>query len=118
MVRVAAHNNGFTPADANKHSASDRTVTAGGLYPLFGDARCGDKACFRIVPIGVLALKRVQAKCPAETCECAHSHPPRTKVRAMLSGTTETKQRWRESSTPEIAEAEAAIYAWLPANSI
>ena len=94
MVRVAPCGDGLVVAYAQKHAASDRAVAAGGLDPSLRDTRRSGVAEGGIFGVGVLIAADVDSGEALELSEKGtHACTDPTKVRAMLSGTTETKKR-------------------------
>ena len=95
MVGVAAYGDGLVFAHADEHAAADGAVAAGGLDPFLGDARLGDVTEDGVFGVGVFFAAGVDAGEALDTREhrVAHAWTVLTKVRAMLSGTTETKKR-------------------------
>ena len=96
MVRVAARCYGLAALDADQHAAADRAVAARGLHPRVGNPGDRNLAVDRILGVAVLLLPGVDADQALESLEQAHACTPvgreRTKVRAMFSGTTVTKE--------------------------
>ena len=69
MLRVAAHSDSLSIPDAHKHATSNGAVTASVFYPFLGDSGCGDKAELWVVPVGVIALARVDSQGAAKLAE-------------------------------------------------
>ena len=102
MVGVAARGHGFAVLDADQHAAADRAVAARRLHPRVRKARLRDVAKARVFGIGVVPGRGVEAEPALELGQEAHAWrlrralctaSRRTKVRAILSGTTVTKNR-------------------------
>ncbi len=97
MIRITAHRDRLALLDADQHAAADGAVAAGRLDPGVGHSRGGDFAIHRVLRVGILCLRGVDAGEPLDLCQQAHAWAPagrdRTKVSAMLSGTTVTKKR-------------------------
>src|ERR1700735_135831 len=98
VVGVTADRDCLALLDANQHAAADRAVAASGLDPPLGNTGAGDVAGYRVALKGVLRLPGVDAQRAPQPGP--HQYvPPRVKVSAMFRGTTETKKRYRASST-------------------
>src|ERR1700729_475110 len=107
MAGITANRNCLVILYADQHAAADRAVTAGSFDLALGDAGTGDVAGYRIALKGVIGLPGVDPECAPKTGphQCV---PPRVKVSAMFSGTTETKKRYRARSTATKAAAQAS----------
>src|ERR1035437_1742989 len=97
MVWITAYRDGLAIFGADQHSTPNRTVTAGRLHPRIRYPRRGDMTKARIFLVGILSTPDVDTQRAADlgtsTVEGVHRRPQRANVRAMLSGTTETKNR-------------------------
>ena len=93
VVGIAARRDGLAVLDADQHAAADGAVAAGGLHPRVRHARLGDIAVAAVLAVGVARLRGVDPGHAPKFVEESHADLVRTKVRAMLSGTTETKKR-------------------------
>src|SRR5580692_2084099 len=106
VVGVAADGDRLALLDANQHATADGAVAASGLDPPLGDTGAGNVTGYRVVLEGVLRLPGVDAQRAPQAGP--HQYvPPRVNVSAMFRGTTETKKRYRASSTATKAAAQA-----------
>jgi hypothetical protein len=108
MIRVPACRDRLVVSHADEHAAADRTVAAGGLDPLLRNPRLGGVAEDGVLGVVVLFAAYINADESFEVGEeGAHTCTDRTKVSAMLSGTTATKKRYRAETTPASAAGKA-----------
>src|SRR6266545_1481547 len=99
MTGIAADSHRPACARADQHSAAYRAVAARGARPAIGDSRRRDVAELGILGVGVLSGQRIEA----EEALQIHAASRGKNAAAMFFGTTETKNRYRETSSPASA---------------
>src|SRR5579859_2395534 len=75
MIRIAPHGNGAIFFHADKHSAADRAIAAGGRNPLVRDFLGGCVTVFGIAGVGIFVRKDVEANLALEALHAAASIP-------------------------------------------